>query len=69
MLKSGRIKCLTFEFGQTTFDMGNRPAEIADFLGEMNYDVRNIVKGNPVFPGGESVATAKFSMHAATPRT
>jgi FkbM family methyltransferase len=69
MLRSGRIKCLTFEFGQTTFDMGNRPDEIADFLGEMNYDVRNIVKGDPVFPGGESVGTAKFSMHAATPQT
>lgn len=69
MLKSGRVKCLTFEFGQTTFDMGNRPQEIEDFLGEMNYSVRNIVEGNPVFPGRESVETAKFSMHAATPQT
>jgi FkbM family methyltransferase len=68
MLKSGRIKCLTFEFGQTTFDMGNRPEEIEDFLGEMNYNVRNIVKGDPVFPGRESVETAKFSMHVAAPR-
>jgi FkbM family methyltransferase len=68
MLKSGRIKCLTFEFGQTTFDMGNRPEEIEDYLQEMNYNVRNIVKGNPVFPGRESVETAKFSMHVATPR-
>jgi FkbM family methyltransferase len=68
MLKSGRVKCMTFEFGQTTFDMGNRPEEIEDFLGEMNYNVRNIVKGNPVFPGRECVETAKFSMHAATPK-
>jgi hypothetical protein len=68
MLKSRRIKCLTFEFGQTTFDMGNRPEEIEDFLAEMNYNVRNIVKGNPVFPGRESVETAKFSMHVAAPR-
>ncbi|HEX8250963.1 MAG TPA: FkbM family methyltransferase [Pyrinomonadaceae bacterium] len=68
MLESKRIKCVTFEFGQTTFDMGNRPEEIEDFLGEMNYSVRNIVKGNPVFPGRESVKTAKFSMHVAVPR-
>jgi FkbM family methyltransferase len=68
MLKSGRVKCLTFEFGQTTFDMGNRPEEIEDFLAEMNYNVRNIVKGNPVFPGRKSVGTAKFSMHVAAPR-
>jgi FkbM family methyltransferase len=68
MLKSGRVKCMTFEFGQTTFDMGNRPEEIEDFLAEMNYNVRNIVRGNPVFPGRESIDTAKFSMHAATPR-
>lgn len=68
MLKSGRVKCLTFEFGQTTFDMGNRPEEIEDFLWEMNYGVRNIVKGNPVFPGRKSVETAQFSMHVATPR-
>ncbi|HEX8734981.1 MAG TPA: FkbM family methyltransferase [Pyrinomonadaceae bacterium] len=68
MLSFKRIKCLTFEFGQTTFDMGNRPEEIEDFLGEMNYNIRNIVKKNPVFPGRESVETAKFSMHVATPR-
>jgi FkbM family methyltransferase len=69
MLKSRCIKCLTFEFGQTTFDMGNRPEEIENYLQERNYNVRNIVKGNPVFPGRESVETAKFSMHVAVPRT
>ncbi|HXG84622.1 MAG TPA: FkbM family methyltransferase [Pyrinomonadaceae bacterium] len=67
MLESRRVGCLTFEFGQTTFDMGNRPKEIEDYLGEMNYKIRNIVKGNPVFPGRESVETAKFSMHVAAP--
>ena len=68
MLESARVKCVTFEFGQTTFDMGNRPEEIEDFLAEMNYKIRNVVEGNPVFPGRESVETAKFSMHVATPR-
>nr|MBA2737794.1 hypothetical protein [Pyrinomonadaceae bacterium] len=59
--------CLTFEFGQTTFDMGNNPEEIEVFLKEMNYKIRNIVKGDPIFPGRESVETARYSMHVATP--
>lgn len=67
MLKSKRIKCLTFEFGQATFDMGNSPAEIEGYLKEMNYKIRNIVKGNSIFPGRESVETAGFSMHIAMP--
>jgi len=67
MLHSRRIRCLTFEFGQTTFDMGNKVEEIEVFLKEMNYKIRNIVKGDPTFPGRESVETARYSMHAATP--
>lgn len=67
MLKSKRIKCLTFEFGQTTFDMGNRPEEIEFFLAEMNYKVRNLIEGEPLFPGRESVKTARFAMHVAAP--
>ncbi len=67
MLQSKSIKCLTFEFGQTTFDMGNKPAEIESFLNDFNYKIRNIVAGEPVFPGRESVETAKYSMHIATP--
>jgi FkbM family methyltransferase len=67
MLQSKRIRCLTFEFGQATFDMGNSPAEIETYLKEMNYKIRNIVKGDPIFPGRESVEAAKYSMHIATP--
>lgn len=67
MLESKRVKCLTFEFGQTTFDMGNRPEEIEDFLNRIKYKVRNIVRGNPTFPGRASVETAKFAMHVAEP--
>ena len=67
MLESKRIGCLTFEFGQTTFDMGNRPEEIEVFLKAMNYKIRNIVKGNQIFPGRESVKTARYSMHVAEP--
>jgi len=67
MLKSKRIRCLTFEFGQTTFDMGNNPEKIEVFLKEMNYKIRNLVKGDPIFPGRESVEAARYSMHVATP--
>lgn len=67
MLASKRINCLTFEFGQTTFDMGNRPEEIETFLKEMNYRILNIVKGDQIFPGRETVETARYSMHVATP--
>jgi hypothetical protein len=67
MLKSKRIACLTFEFGQTTFDMGNNPEEIETYLKQMNYKIRNIIKGEKVFPGRESVETARYSMHIATP--
>lgn len=67
MLKSKRIACLTFEFGQTTFDMGNNPAEIEKYLKQMNYKIRNIIKGDTIFPGRASVETARYSMHVATP--
>jgi len=67
MLKSKRIRCLTFEFGQTTFDMGNSPEEIEAFLKEMDYKIRNIVKGESIFPGRESVEAAQYSMHVAAP--
>ena len=67
MLQSRRIRCLTFEFGQTTFDMGNRPEEIEIFLKEMNYKIYNVVKGDSIFPGRESVETARYSMHVAMP--
>lgn len=67
MLREKRIGCLTFEFGQTTFDMGNSPDDIEAFLTKMDYKIRNIVKGDPVFPGRESVQAARYSMHIATP--
>jgi FkbM family methyltransferase len=68
LFESGAIKCCVFEFGSTTFDMGNTPAEIEDFLKSSGYSVKNIVKGNPVFPGKQSSVTAKFSLHIATPK-
>ena len=67
MLKSKKIACLTFEFGQTTFDMGNKPEEIESLLQQFDYRIRNIVKNEPIFPGRESVETARYSMHVAAP--
>lgn len=68
MLRERRIGCVAFEFGQATFDMGNSPREIAAYLKKLNYRVRNIVAGDPVFPGGRDVRTAQFSMHIAFPK-
>ncbi len=67
MLHERRIRCLTFEFGQTTFDMGNHPDEIEAYLRGVNYQIRNIVAGEMIFPGRSSVRTAQYSMHVATP--
>lgn len=66
-LRARSIRCMTFEFGQTTFDMGNRPDHIEAFLKGVGYGVRNLVPGDPLFPGGESAQTACYSMHVATP--
>ncbi len=67
MLERKQIRCLTFEFGQTTFDMGNHPDEIETFLRDVGYQLRNLVRGEPIFPGRASAQTACYSMHVATP--
>lgn len=67
MLESKAVRCITFEFGQTTFDMGNRPEEIEDYLTSLGYTIRNVVKGDSIFPGRAGVETAQFSMHVAMP--
>ncbi len=69
MLREKRIACITFEFGQTTFDMGNDPTEIEAYLTKLEYELRNMVNGDPVFPGREAAQSARFSMHVATPST
>jgi FkbM family methyltransferase len=67
MLREKRVRCVTFEFGQTTFDMGNSPDRIESYLRGAGYELRNIVAGDPVFPGREGAQTACYSMHVATP--
>jgi hypothetical protein len=67
LLDERRVRRLTFEFGQTTFDMGNSPERIEAYLRGVGYELRNIVAGDPVFPGGGSARTAVYSMHVAAP--
>lgn len=67
MIEDKKVACMTFEFGQTTFDMGNEPSEIEEFLAERGYEIKNVVEKDPVFPGRGRVETAKYSMHIAMP--
>ncbi len=67
MMHEHRIRCVVFEFGQTTFDMGNDPSELTQLIRSKGYKLRNLVRGAPIFPGGASAATAQFSMHICTP--
>lgn len=69
MLKNKKIDCCLFEFGQTTFDMGNKPSEIEKYLNKLGYKVRNLIKGNPNFPGSGDLNNASFSIHVAMPRS
>jgi FkbM family methyltransferase len=67
MLQRQTVGCIVFEFGQTTFDMGNDPTEIEAYFKELGYGLRNVVAGDKVFPGREGAASACYSMHVATP--
>lgn len=67
MMSEGRIKRIVFEFGQTTFDMGNDPDKLTHLITSRGYKISNLVKNAPVFPGGASATTAQFSMHICTP--
>lgn len=67
MLEARLVRCVTFEFGQSTFDMGNDPNDLEAYLKELGYVLRNVVEGDPVFPGRQSAQNACFSMHVAMP--
>lgn len=43
----------------------NDPHRIGNYLGQLGYRVRNIVSGDPIFPGGTNCRLAKFSVHMA----
>lgn len=67
MLEKKRIRCCVFEFGQTTFDMGNNPDDIRTYLEKCGYSLRNLIRRDPVFPGKDSQDGAEFSIHLALP--
>lgn len=67
LFENKRVRCCVFEFGGTTFDMGNSPEEIESFLNTCGYSISNIVKGNSTFPGRANALAAKFSIHIAQP--
>jgi FkbM family methyltransferase len=67
MMEQKRIRCCVFEFGATTFDMGNTPAMIEEYLSRVGYKIRNVISGCPCFPGRESSGSARFAMHIAVP--
>jgi FkbM family methyltransferase len=65
LLRRHAIACCVFEFGQTTWDMGNRPDEIESLLKSCGYRLQSIVPSDPLFPGGEARATSRYAMHIA----
>jgi FkbM family methyltransferase len=67
MLEAKSIGCCVFEFGATTFDMGNTPDQIESLLRKYGYRIWNVVQGDPPFPGRSSAAEACFSVHIAMP--
>ena len=67
MLEQKQVGCCVFEFGATTFDMGNTPAMIESYLNQVGYRVRNIISQNKCFAGRESANSAKFSILVAEP--
>jgi FkbM family methyltransferase len=67
MLARKAIRCLLFEFGGTTYDMGNTPDHFEALFAQHGYSLANLIEGDPLFPGRENPARARFSMHIARP--
>ena len=68
LLRTRAVRCCVFEFGATTLEYGVDPGSISTYLASCGYSLRNLVERDPVFPGGDAVETAAFSMHVAMPR-
>jgi FkbM family methyltransferase len=68
MLNQKKVGCCVFEFGQTTFDMGNNPEDLERLLRRTGYRIRNVISPDPVFPGRNGPSNARFSVHVARPK-
>jgi FkbM family methyltransferase len=62
MFLQRRVTNCLLEFGQTTFDQGNNPKDLAVFFKSVGYRLKNIIRGDPLFPGGASAETAQYAM-------
>jgi FkbM family methyltransferase len=62
MLAEKRVRCCTFEFGGTTFDMGNTPVEISELLDNSDYSLGNLLSRGKLFPGRQ------YNMLVARPK-
>ncbi len=67
LLKAKKIKCIVFEFGQTSYDMGNTAADYISFFKEVNYQLTNLVDGFPAIPVNENGTGAPMSLNIAKP--
>ncbi len=53
---------------RASFNIDNNPNEVETYLRWLGCPLKNIVKGNPVFPGIKNAKEANFSMHVARPK-
>ena len=67
MFREKSIKNCIFEFGQTTFDMGNDPTQIEEFIKHVGYKLTNVVQGDPILLDQGNAKAAMFSMYIARP--
>jgi FkbM family methyltransferase len=67
LLREHKVDVCVFEVGHAIFDMGNRPAEIGDFLRDSGYGVRNLLLGGPALSTLNERATTPFCMFVARP--
>jgi hypothetical protein len=67
MLSRHAVRCCIFEYGATTFDMGNHPDQIERFLTDLGYEIKNLIRRNPVFPGRTCAQDAQYAVHCARP--
>lgn len=65
MLAAHRIKCIVFECGETTTDMGNDVFEIGRYLSSFGYKIENIIVSEPLFPIEKNTGKPCFSIHVA----
>lgn len=68
MLKRRAIALCIFEAGGTIINMGNTPEEIKEYLESLDYKIRNLAAGQPIFPGWPERGTITYSMHVVAPK-